>query len=70
MIILDCKSEKEADAYIATHYLHYKRAEKMKTLFSSEINKVWWKDSEQNLSDKGSRKVAHFNSKLQKLYVY
>ncbi len=70
MKILDCKTEKQADDYIANLKLDFKRVEKMETLFSSEINKVWWNDSQPNISYKGSNKKAHFNSRLKKLYIY
>lgn len=67
--VISCETLEEADEYIAQHNIRYHHVDVQKTMFSTEINKVWW-SGPQSFSMAGTPKVAHFNSLKKELYIY
>lgn len=56
-----------ATAYVESNLRPADKVDEIKTLFSNEINKVWW---DKECSGLGRTKIAHYNSEKQLLYVY
>ena len=69
MQILDIETIAEATKYVSENCT-YEEVDEQHTWGSDEVNKVWWKDLKYRGSDEGMKKVAHWNSRLKKLYIY
>ena len=70
MKIVKCNTVAEAVQYVKDNNLAYEKAEQQNTWNSDEVNVVWWTDTAFRGSDKGMKKVAHFNSKQKILAIY